>query len=1858
MADQLSAEKQTLMALRALRQRVEELEGRGREPIAIVGMACRFPGGADSPENYWDLLQQRRNAVNEIPRERMDLDPVFDSRPQTPGKTYSRWAGLLDKPGDFDAEFFGISPREAVTMDPQQRLLLEVSWEALENAGINPKSLTGQNAGVFVGITASEYAQLQQRNIPRHQLTAYVLQGSALNATAGRLSYFYGLNGPSMAIDTACSSSLVAVDRACRSLREGESQLAIAAGVNVLAVPESLIIVSQWGMLSPSGKVRAFSSGADGFVRGEGCGVLLLKRLSEAERAGDRILAVILGSAVNQDGASSGLTVPNGLAQQALLREAHRRAGIEAVQVGYVEAHGTGTELGDPIEAEALGAVFGAAPREDKLLIGSVKTNVGHLESAAGVAGLIKVVLGLEHGVVPAQLHWEQPSEHVRWSELPLEVVTESREWLPIGGRRIGGVSSFGFSGTNAHVVVEGWEQPTQILDAGPREGVLVVTARTEAALRALAERYAEFLSQSESGRESDWSEICYTAAVGRAVFGERLAVLAESKAAAAAKLRQWLRGGSAAGVYAGQVRAGERARKSVSGTVTEMAAEFVRGATVDWASHWSGRKLGRVSLPTYAFQRERYWIEASAAQEVASGEATGRSFLGRRLRTAGVRGQYETKLSAGSWIGEHVVEGRAVLPATGHLELMLEAGAEVLGTEVSGSGWVLEDVVLESRLEIAGERQVQTVVEEERDGRSRVRVYGEQAGGKWERVSEGWLVGSEAAEQQPEKLNLEALRERLEPRGTGDELYRQLASRGLEFGERFRGVERVWGGEGEALGEIAARGEEEAGWELRPWWLDACLQVAGLAAGGDDDGALYLPLSVDRLEIYGRPAGHSSQHSWSYVTTRRIHADTLAAEVTVTSPDGSPLLRIHNLRFRKSAQNAVRTAIYGVEWIEATQETAVELNGHWVVLAGENEFGEEISNELRRRGATCSLVQSINDVTEINTYYLPANSLAASDRLARTREALCGLERSHGPLEGVLDLRAAGAWDLSMPPRMTGEPQDMPGPNASLSLLQALLLEQIHPSRGVWLITRNSEAFADPSPSAAGRILQALRRTAMLEFPELAVHSLDLDAKADVGDVSRALALGLEEMMVRGERICVPRLVEQNVTASEKNTDLIPAESGLIEDLNYVAVEREAPQKGEVEIAVEVSGVNFRDVMNSLGMLPNALAGLGGECAGIVRTAGTLSGFTPGERVVAFARRSYRKFVTVTASNVVRVPDNMSLAQAAGLPVVYLTALHGLDRLAALQPGERVLIHSAAGGLGLAAVHVARARRAEIFATAGSEEKRAYLRLLGIQHVLPSRTVDFAEEVMRLSGGSGVDVVLNSLTGVLAEKTLSVLAYGGRFLEVGKRDTLSLEFVRQMRPDVSHFVFDFGEEATRDASLVASLLQETLQSIATGALAPLPVTEFTDAKEALRYMVQARHIGKIVVKQEHRAAGLLNPDPDATYLITGGWGDLGLLFAHALVERGARHLILMGRKAPGAAASEAIQQMRSRGVNVKVVSCDVADRGAVESALAAIPASQPLNGILHAAGVIEDHSLLEQNPESISTVLRPKWSGAWNLHTLTRDQKLDFFVLFSSAAALLGSPGQANYAAANASLDALAEYRRSLGLPALSVQWGPWAGAGMAANLKNDPESTGLGRIDPDVGIKAVESLLIGQDAVAAVLPVSSWKRFVSQRPAGTSALFSLLTDTNARHVGADASQPKQRQRFLEMIRDVTAGERREMLREHLRSQTVHILSLPAQTRIDEDEALHDLGLDSLMAVELRNSLAASLDMQLPPTMVLDYPTLRTLTDFLLAEMFDDRRAASSDERVPFEIEAISEDEAESLLQEELGRREHGARR
>jgi acyl transferase domain-containing protein/acyl carrier protein len=1813
----LSMEKQTLMALRAMRRRLEELEGAACAPVAVVGMACRFPGGVAKPEEYWKLLSERRDAVSEIPPERIDLDGIFEPHPAKPGKSYSRWAGLIDAPDQFDAEFFGISPREAAEMDPQQRLLLEVSWEALEDAGIDPKSVAGQQGGVFAGISVAEYAQHAQRILPRERLSAYTLQGAALNAAAGRIAYAYGLNGPAMAIDTACSSSLVAVDRACRSLRDGESSIALAAGANLLAMADSFVVASQWGMLSPTGKIRAFDASADGFVRGEGCGVLVLKRLSDAESSGDRIRAVILGSAVNQDGATSGLTVPNGLAQQALLREAYRRSGIEPCQVGYVEAHGTGTTLGDPIEAEALGAVFSG--REGKLAIGSVKTNLGHLESAAGIAGLIKVVLSLEQGEIPAQLHWKGPSGHVRWSELPLEVVTQARSWEPIGGRRIGGVSSFGFSGTNAHVVVESRRGEEAVPEGGQGREALVLSARTEAALRQLAEKYVPYL---EGGPKWGWREICATAGMGRASFAERLGLVAASREEAAAKLRSWL-GGESGGVYRGHVGAGHRGGVSLSveASAETVAEQFVQGGMVDWRQRGAG--LRRAGLPTYAFQRERYWVEWDGEPA-----ATGK-MLGRRLEVAGTAGVFETRLSAGGWIGEHNVEGQAVLPATGHVELMLEAGAAVLG-----AGCRLEEVLLEARLTVEHERRVQTVVEQETGGRSRVRVYAESSTG-WERVSEGWLSRGRSPESRARGTDAEGICARLKEHPAGEAFYAAMARRGVRFGERFRGVRRLWSGEGESLGEITTTEAAPEGWQMAPWWLDACLQATAGAVGEE----LYLPLSIDRVEFYGRPGARC----WSHVRSRRINEDTLAADLDIFDSDTSLIAKLQGVRFRSVEPKAAVTGIFRTQWRPFQPLTRQGIEGQWLVLPGrDGGFFAEVRGTMEAHGACCSLLPEPKSADGTNGFAQGS----FLERVFAVRQRLRELVERNGPLRGVLDLRAAEeqsqTTDLA-----SIDPAD--ACSHALALVQALLREQIRPAGGVWLSTRG--ATGDGGGSASGSAIWALRRTAALEFPELELRCVDLDAQATARELVECLACtGAAEIAARGGCMLEPELVQAAEVEDARNIELAAAESALIEDLREIVVERRTPSEDEIEIAVEAHGVNFRDVLNSLGMLPGMSRQLGGECAGRVARAGAKSGYAPGNKVFAFAPGSFKKYVTVRATNASRIPAGLTAAQAAALPIAYLTALYGLDRLARLCAGESVLIHSAAGGLGLAAVNVAKARGAQVYATAGSDEKLDWLRSLGVRHVFSSRTPAFADELMRVTGGRGIDVVLNSLTGQLAEKTLGVVSHGGRFLEVGKRETLSTADVQRMRPDVCHFAYDLGLEAERDSSLVPLLMAEMLGMLQAGSLTPLPVTEFTEPREAFRFMAQARHTGKIVVTPTG-ALRELRVSPDGAYLITGGCGGLGLLFAEVLVGLGARHLVLVNRSAPNADSMAVIEQMRLGGCTVAATQADTADHAAMGAVLAQIPAGRPLRGVLHMAGVLDDRSLLEQSEESMRKVMRPKWQGAWNLHSLTLNQPLDFFVLFSSAAVSIGSPGQSNYAAANATLDALARYRQARGLCGLSVQWGPWNAAGMAASLRADLGKAGIGWIEPLDGVGALGSLLRGADAVAAVLPVISWPLLMRRMRTGPATQAKQMSSAEQMN-GAESREPS----FLERLNEAVPGERVPMLGEYLRQQTISILSLSERTRIDEDAALHDLGLDSLMAVELRNSLAASLNRQWSPTLVLDYPTLRTLTDYLLTEMFGDARPTG--EVTDEDTATLSDAEAEAQLLEELGGQGHAALR
>ncbi|MFB2772731.1 type I polyketide synthase [Pelatocladus sp. BLCC-F211] len=525
--DRQSVLKNALLEIKALRAKLKTIEDSRKEPIAIIGMSCRFPGGANNPEEFWQLLRNGVDAIGPVPANRWDVEAFYDPKPETPGKTYMRWGAFLDEVDTFDASFFNISPREAVGIDPQQRFLLEVSWEALENAGVAPKQVFGSQTGVFVGICANDYTYLQMRRDYFESIDAYRATGNALSVASGRLSYSFGLKGPSLSVDTACSSSLVALHLACQSLRTGESNLVLAGSVNLILSPYASIAFAKSRMLASDGRCKTFDAAANGFTRGEGCGVVVLKRLSDAIRDKDNIVAMIRETAINQDGASSGLTVPNGPSQQAVIRQALANADMTPDLIDYVEAHGTGTALGDPIEVQALGEVFKDPSRDCPLLIGSVKTNIGHLEASAGMAGLMKVVLSLQHKELPPHLHLKELTPQVAWANLPLEVSTKLMPWPDRGRQRYAGLSSFGFSGTNAHVIFE--EAPIQ--ERLPAEvqrplHILTLSAKSPQALKQLASRFEKHFVTHPS---QQFEDVCFTANTGRNHFSCRLSIVSDS---------------------------------------------------------------------------------------------------------------------------------------------------------------------------------------------------------------------------------------------------------------------------------------------------------------------------------------------------------------------------------------------------------------------------------------------------------------------------------------------------------------------------------------------------------------------------------------------------------------------------------------------------------------------------------------------------------------------------------------------------------------------------------------------------------------------------------------------------------------------------------------------------------------------------------------------------------------------------------------------------------------------------------------------------------------------------------------------------------------------------------------------------------------------------------------------------------------------------------------------------------------------------------------------------------------------------------------------------------------------------------
>ncbi|WP_433574444.1 SDR family NAD(P)-dependent oxidoreductase [Nocardia brasiliensis] len=2049
----VEALRNSLLEQERLRQANSETAALFAEPLAIIGMGCRYPADIRTPEQLWELVVAGAEVVSDFPADRgWQLADLFDTEPGRPGKSYVRRGGFLYDAAEFDAGFFGVAPREAAVLDPQQRLLLEVSWEALERAGIDPVSLRGSDTGVFAGVMHHEYGS--------------DVVGSAASVVSGRLAYTLGLEGPAITVDTACSSSLVALHQAAHALRMRECGLAVVGGVTVLASPSSFVEFSRQRGLAPDGRCKAFAAAADGVGWSEGVGVLLLERLSEARRNGHPVLALIRGSAVNQDGASNGLTAPNGPAQQRVIRQALANAGLAAGEVDLVEAHGTGTTLGDPIEAGALIATYGGEhTAADPLWLGSVKSNIGHTQAAAGVAGVIKMVEALRRAVIPPTLHSDAPSPHVDWASGGVALAAGLRAWPQRDHPRRAAVSSFGISGTNAHVILE---QAPDTAAAAPSERVAppfipwVLSAKTTESLIGQAQRLRDLV---RSEPYPDPVDIGYSLLTSRSSFAQRAVILGNTRkaltdsvaeladeaaatnlllgradvqgktvflfpgqgsqwagmaaglldsspvfaaqidrcAAALAEFTDWslvdlLRGndiadeadrpdlvqpalfavmvalaalwrsmgvepaavighsqgeiaaahvagvltlreatrivvlrsravcavagaggmvsvlrpeaevsalveerwagelsvavvnGPASTVVSGAAAAldelldhcavsgigarrvavdyaahsvqieplraqlldelGEVSARSteiavisaVTGDVLDgsamdagywyrnlrdtvrfdrairtayalrcrafvecsphpvlgvdvqeflddtddadrsvvveslrrsagglgqflaaVAAAYVRGVPVDWTRIFVGSNAARVDLPTYAFERKRYWLDPKST--VPEAEFGAHPLLGTVVEVAGGGWLWSGRLSSDShgWLADHVVGGRVMLPGSAFVELAWCA-AGVVGAARVGELVLLSPLVIGA----TGVRLQMRVTEGAEPGEWRVEMFARPVAsgpdaGDWVCHATGVLdsvvVPSEAGAELRVWPPAGAV-----PVDTA-QAYDVLADAGYEYGPVFRGVRSVWRRGAEVFSEVYLAEDARAGaaerFGVHPALLDAALQVSlvGEAATGAVDG-LRLPFAWEgaSLSAVGAAAVRVHLRRWGDRMT-----------VTLADPAGALVAHAESVVLRPFAVEEVcepvraHADLYELSWTALTGNRIPAVDERWHVL--ETNRGWQLEQPVADRTV---LALSRPDGSSFST-------------VERTYELV------HTVLETVRTVLSDNRFDTAT----------------------------------LVVVTRNAVASdgADIDPAQAA--IWGLLRSAQNENPGR-IGILDLDGATDHRAAVRALTRsGEPQAAVRHGVIHVPRLIREGadsvgnagLVVSGRPWQLADSGTGTLDGENLVLEPADAGDElasGEVRVTLHAVGMNFRDVLIALDMVPLEGIAVGGEGAGVVAAVGSaVTRFVPGDRVMGLFPRVGSTAVTEECS-LVRVPLGWGFAEAAAVPVVFATAYHALVELGGLRAGERVLVHAGTGGVGLAAVQLARWIGAEVFVTA-SEGKWPVLWELGFgdEWIGDSRSLGFEGKFLAQTGGAGMDVVLDSLAGEFVDASLRLLPRGGRFLEMGLTDVRDPEQIAVRYPGVRYAAFELME-------LPGAQLQRNFGELLTlfeaGVLHPIPVTrwDIRRAPEAFRFLSQARHIGKNVLTVPRPL------DRDGTVLITGGTGGLGALVARHLVARhGVRHLVLVSRR--GAAADgveELVDELTAAGAVVRVLACDVSDGAALRALLSDLDPAHPLTGVVHAAGVLDDALFADLGIDQVGRVFAPKVDAAWQLHEAVQELPLSMFVLFSSIAGTVGSPGQSNYAAANAFLDALASYRQRRGLAATSIAWGLWEQAtGMTGALteldRGRLRASGFVPITAEDGLAMLDAALVsGREVVVA-------SRIDTAALAQTPTLPPVLRDV-ARRLRKAAAAPTEVSGLVARLSGLDVVGQGRVVLEVVRSHAAVVLGFGSVDGVGADDVFKDLGFDSLGAVEFRNRLQGATGVRLATTVVFDYPTPRALAKYIAAEI------------------------------------------
>ncbi len=1830
--------KRALLKLQEAQSKLDAHELERHGAIAIVGVGCRFPGGASDPAGYWRMLLDGTDTVSEVPADRWNADSFFHPDPDHPGGIYTRHGSFLRDIDQFEPRFFGISPREAARMDPQHRLLLEVAWEAVERSGRNPAGLNGTRTGVFVGLMGQDYTQIATQS--PELIDAHTGAGNSASVAAGRLSYTFGFQGPSLTVDTACSSSLVSVHLAIRSLRQRECDFALAGGANLILSPVATLIESRTHMLSPDGRCKTFDASANGIGRGEGCGLIFLRRLSDALADGDPIVAVIRGSAVNQDGRTSGLTVPNGLAQQRVIRDALSDARVDAAQVGYVEAHGTGTPLGDPIELEALASVYCAGTgRQQPLMAGSVKTNMGHLEGASGIAGLIKSALCLANEEVPPHLHLSTPSPHVDWQQLSIEVPTVRRPWRA-DAPRFAAVSSFGFSGTNAHVILESAPAPrVPARDAERPLHVLALSARSPGSLRRLAGALSEVVSTPGAGTLAD---VCHTVNTGRAAMEERAAFVAPTSEALAEALGAFSR---AAPVAPGTCVEGRRPDEAprVAFLFTGQGAQYVgMGLELFDTQPVFRRELLRFEEllkpclerpltevlfedPGGILSETRYTQPALVALELA---------LANLLQAWGVRaeavlGHSVGELSAAIFAG--VMAPEAGLPLVAERARLMQALPE--------RGAMLAVFAGRARVEpfLSGHGQVSVAAI---NGPRNTVVSGATA--SIEAIAQS--LAAEGIESR--RLNVSHAFHSPLMQPMVAEFERAVARVPLQPPK----VPLISNLDGREVGEAITQ---------PGYWSRHILQPVCFAEGVQT--LLQRGVRVF-LELGPKPS-----------------LSGFARDVVA----GEEALWLETLHPRRSAWAGLLRALAelhvrggNVDWAsfdsgygrvrKSLPTYPFERQRHWL------DVPAPWMRQSRRASVHPLLGQRLESPA------LKEGATVFSSELSAGTVPFVSDHRVYGkavvPAAAYVEMVASAAAQVLATESLRLE---------DLSLLQPLVLPEQQSRVVQTLVERQGEdvlACTVMSRGEAGQDEGAAARASWVTHVTCRVSVLrapppPADREAWRQHCSTPVSIdALASVFTQHGLDYGPSL---RVLTSLHRGPGAALSFSQVEDRSGHYRVHPALFDGCLRTAAAVTQLNADDALH----LPVAMRKL------------DLYGALP-ERVWTHAVQQPEaggpaSDLTLCADDgrVVAVLSGFSVRKAER--DVLLRGLEGdfqdwLYRIAwasrtvteeGRAPGRHWVVFSEDGGFGS---EVARAlsqrgerctvvRKGETFSDDGPEGFR----------INPESTDDFARLVQSWEreppsgvlyfwgldeGPSGADTLARLeaaqvsgclgallLTQALARSTgamprlvlvtrgtqcLSMDAQGARVAQAplwgfGQAVATELPDLRCLRIDLP------AQPGTEDLDTFMRALSlpdaESSAAIREGGL-------FTARLERAR--LRASQGKKPVVVG------------DATYLVAGGLGGLGLRVALWLADKGARHLVLMGRSGPSAESRAQLDALEARGVEVRVAQVDVTSHDAVAALFESLRSAPPVRGIFHSAGVLRDGTLLNQSAEQFRAVLAPKLQGAWNLHALSAGMALDFFVCFSSAASLIGSPGQSNYVAANAFLDALAHLRHAEGRPALTINWGSWAETGMAARLERGatvrPGAQGFGAIPVEQGLGVLDRLLGSGQVQLGVFPVD-WARLAEQLPglARQSLVQAFMGGAPAR---------SQAPVFREQLDAAPPNRQLELLRQHVSAQVAATLGLPETEKLAGSERLFELGVDSLLAIEIRNRLASSLGRSLRSTLIFDFPTVNGLVAHLGEELgvggeVQVKQEASREAQgaLTAEIQGLSEQELTSLIDQEL---------